>query len=262
MLNYHGASACRKKGWVDDAFLLSHIASSTASEYEPEIGVALEALVGYDNVLGYAHSTGAPILLNYLMQHGDGAFDAFIFNSPFLDFGHVGGEMVEVVLEAASTGFQKIGLWDHDEMLGTKVTPKEYSMPLRHLGRDVVMSAWSAKLWSLYYFDWECRPLYSVPATAGYISAMSKCHARMREEFEGAKKSITTKPFLCISSRADDVLESVETFQKADIIGSSRTEVELGNNAHDVFLSSEEADTVMAIDYVKVWLKHYWADGQ
>jgi alpha-beta hydrolase superfamily lysophospholipase len=40
----------------------------------------------YKTLLGYAHSTGGPVLLNYLMEHGDAAFDGFIFNSPFLDW--------------------------------------------------------------------------------------------------------------------------------------------------------------------------------
>ena len=118
------------------------------------------------------------------------------------------------------------------------------------------MSSWAGKLWSLYHFDSECRPLYKVPMTAGFASAVTKCHTRMKEEFADKKRYITTKPFLVVSSRGDDVLTSSETFAKADIIGPSRTEVDLQHNGHDIFLSQDADDTTMAIDCVKVWLKH------
>ena len=34
-----------------------------------------------------AHSTGATVLLDYLIAHGDADFDGFVFNSPFLSWG-------------------------------------------------------------------------------------------------------------------------------------------------------------------------------
>jgi hypothetical protein len=63
-------------------------ASGSFAEYRPDIQAAIEYIRArhtYSRLLGYGHSTGAPVLLDYLMAHGDGDFDAFVFNSPFLD---------------------------------------------------------------------------------------------------------------------------------------------------------------------------------
>jgi alpha-beta hydrolase superfamily lysophospholipase len=106
VLNYKMTGQCRKKGWVPDAQFNSHCYSGNFDCYEQDIQQALDFIQSertndkYDKFLGYAHSTGAPILLNYLMHHGDAAFDGFVFNSPFLDRGFVGGDMKEFFLES------------------------------------------------------------------------------------------------------------------------------------------------------------------
>ena len=123
VLNYHENGKCRRNGWVTDSHLVSHINSSGMAEFHEEIKEALEATKGYEEVLGYAHSTGAPVLLDYLMEHGDDAFDGFVLNSPFLDWGKVGGEIVEHVLENLPTFMLQMGVWDHDKKMGAKSTP-------------------------------------------------------------------------------------------------------------------------------------------
>ena len=76
------------------------------------------------------------------------------------------------------------------------------------------------------------------------------------EKFHKNNKVVTSKPFLCITSRGDDVLKASETLSRVDWIGPSRWEIELNDNGHDVFLSGDPNDTEMAIDMVQVWMKN------
>mmetsp|Transcript_14204 Transcript_14204/g.20718 ORF Transcript_14204/g.20718 Transcript_14204/m.20718 type:complete len:404 (+) Transcript_14204:57-1268(+) len=82
VLNYRMNGRCRTRGWVANAHYNSHNKYGDFNCYINEIREALNAMTQYKNyetVLGYAHSTGGPILLNYLMEKDDSAFDGFIF---------------------------------------------------------------------------------------------------------------------------------------------------------------------------------------
>ncbi len=66
----------------------------------------------YSKIIGYAHSTGAPILLNYLQKSNRkdiSLFSGFIFNSPFLDWGHL-SPVQEIVTEEVVPVIVKVGL--------------------------------------------------------------------------------------------------------------------------------------------------------
>jgi alpha-beta hydrolase superfamily lysophospholipase len=261
VLNYKMTGHCRKQGWVPDAHLNSHCFSGNFDCYIQDIQQALDFIQSernnskkYDKFLGYAHSTGSPILLNYLMRHGDTAFDGFVFNSPFLDWGYVGGDMAEFVLKHAGTLKRIMG--SDDSKLGAATTPKALKdNPINYLGEEIVISDWSARIWSLYYFDWGTRPLYAVPMTVGFAKGVTNVHKDMEALYK-SKRIITAKPFLVITARGDDVLKSSETLNRADWIGPARSEIELNDNGHNIFLSGDKNDTDMAIDMVKVWKKN------
>lgn len=210
----------------------------------------------YYIVKSEAHSTGGPVLLNYLMDNGDSAFDGYIFNSPFLDWGFVGGDMIEFALEHMGT-MEKLEHLSNDTKIGVAMTPEAIKdAPIKYLGQDIVLSGdWSARSWSLYYFEWGARPLYKVPMTVGFANGVTAVHRKL-EARHNSKKPVTSKPFLCITSRGDDVLKVPETLSRADWIGPSRWEVELNDNGHDVFLSHDVSDNNMALDMVAAWLKH------
>jgi alpha-beta hydrolase superfamily lysophospholipase len=259
VLNYSMNGCCRKQGWVTDAHLNSHNKYGNFDIYNDQIASALktikESIKTYETVLGYAHSTGGPVFLNYLLTHGDDDFDAFIFNSPFLDWGFVGGDLIEIVLENVNL-LEKIGVMTNDKKLGVSVTPGPLKKtPIKYLGQEIVLSAWSAKIWSQYHFDFASRPLYNVPMTGGFARGVSAVHEKIKAA-HNSKKAITSKPFLCIASRGDDVLKSNETTSRADWIGPARCEVELNDNCHDVFLSHDVCDSLMAIDMTKSWMKN------
>ena len=257
VLNYKQNGHTRKRGWVEDAHLVSHNKRGDFNVYKQDIAAALDVLQGigdYDQVLGYAHSTGAPILLNYLMDCGDEAFDGFVFNSPFLDWGFVGGDMVEFALEHLGV-LQNLRAMNDDAKIGVAVTPSEFAeSPIRYLNEDIVLSDWSAKFWSLYHWEWSTRPLYQVPMTVGFAGGVTDVHRKLEVRAK-AKQAVTSKPFLVITSRGDDVLVAHETLSRADWIGPSRWEIELNDNGHDIFLSHDVADTDLAMDLVACWLK-------
>ncbi|KAG7348161.1 hypothetical protein IV203_016866 [Nitzschia inconspicua] len=256
VLNYKLNGHTRKRGWVQDAHLVSHNRKGDFNVYKEDIAAALEVLQGieYDQVLGYAHSTGAPILLNYLMDIGDEAFDGFIFNSPFLDWGFVGGDMVEFFLENAGL-LTNLSAFSDDDKVGVAVTPAEFAgTPIHYMNQDIVLSDWSAKFWSIYYWEWSTRPLYQVPMTIGFARGVTDVHRKLASR-ASSKQAVTSKPFLVITSRGDDVLVAHETLSRADWIGPSRWEIELNDNGHDVFLSHDVADTELAMDLTACWLK-------
>ena len=107
----------------------------------------------------------------------------------------------------------------------------------------------------MYYFDWATRPLYLVPMTVGFAVGVTQVHKKMAK-LHANKGVVTSKPFLVITARGDDVLKAPETLSRADWIGPARSEIELNDNGHDVFLSGDKSDTDMAIDMVAVWMKH------
>jgi hypothetical protein len=229
---------CPKSGWVADPHYNSHNPPGNFDTYNADIGDSLkhiqQSTQDYEKVLGYAHSTGAPIMLNFIMEYGDGAFDGFLFNIPFLDWGFVGGDLKELILE--NTGILQMlgGMVDKDSKVGVAQTPEGLS-PIMYLGQEVVLCDWSARLWSLlYYFDRAARPLYKVPMTVGFAQGVTGVHKKMAARYK-AQKTITAKSFLCITSRGDDVLKAPETLSRVDWIGPARWEIELNYNGHDIF---------------------------
>lgn len=256
VVNYKMNGACRKLGFVGDPHFNSHNPTGNFDSYLEDIDQSLAIISGdkdYDSVLGYAHSTGGPVLLNYLMEKGDDAFDGFLFNSPFLDWGFVGGDLVELVLENTHL-LEYVGAMKADSKVGVASTPPE-TTPLTYLGQEIVLCDWSARLWSMYYFDWATRPLYKVPMTVGFAKGVTAVHRKL-ESFHKRRQAVTAKPFLCITSRGDDVLKAPETLSRADWIGPARWEIELNDNGHDVFLSYDAMDTDMAIQMCLTWMKN------
>lgn len=281
VLNYKLNGICRQSGFVKDPHFNSHNFRGTFDIYLYDIEYSLNNHISgeYEIFLGYAHSTGGPVLLNYLVEKGDDAFDGFIFNSPFLDWGFVGGDMVEFVLE--NTGIlARMGGMDNDSKVGVAVTPEALKdTPIMYRGEEIVFSDWSARLWSLYHFDFESRPLYQVPMTIGFAQGVTAVHRKLEAQNK-KQRAVTAKPFLCITSRGDDVLKAsgttgqafentcgpnltnfsffccAETLSRADWIGPGRWEIELNDNGHDVFLSYDKSDADMAIDMCLAWMKN------
>jgi hypothetical protein len=285
VLNCSATGMCRKRGWVvslkqDETVFYDYLFSvenspifvslyQTSSHFnsdnhEGDCNLYLDQSDGaislinshqkYDKVVGYGHSTGGAILINYLMKMGDDSFNGFIFNAPFLDWeDNADGTMTEMLGENVLGLMENFGVLSNDRKFGVVPTPKRFEEPSVYLGDEIVLSAWSAKLWSQYFFDFRCRTLYSVPITVGFANSMTKVQNEIIE-MKNDKKFITLKPFACIASRADDTLSAKETLNRIDFVGPARCELELRHNAHDVFLSTEKSDVDMAVDMVHDWM--------
>lgn len=257
VLNYSCDGLCRKRGWVTP-HNNSHNYSGNFDAYIKQIEGALAVAKGhkeYSKFVGYAHSTGGPVLVNYLIKKGDDAFDGFIFNSPFLDWGHLGGEFIEFAMTKFVNVAKTLTVKSNADKLNVTATPEEFDAPINYMGDDIVLSAWSAKLFSQYFFDFRSRPLHSVPLTIGFVMGVDRVHLELLN-LQKKKRNVTLKPFCNITSRADDTLDAADTVERVDLIGPSRVEFELRHNAHDVFLSEELRQTNMAIDFVKSWMDH------
>ena len=281
VLNYRSTSKCLNKGWVSDPGHCSHNKEGDFDIYNRDIELAITEIrkrKSYDLLLGYAHSTGGPVLINYLMNNGDEAFDGFIFNSPFLDYGggknEIGPNFVSFM---TGKWINPLKLWRMDRVVSDKgdqpikldpsyttsnsSTSSVYTTPRPNGDRaydmfsryDVKINDWSAKIYSQYYFGTGVRPIYQCPPTAGFVTGVERVHAKIQQRLR-KKKPITSKPFVILSSRADDVLNAEGMRTMIDAVGTSRTEIELGDNAHDVFLSLDDRDTNYAIDFIKVWM--------
>jgi hypothetical protein len=70
VLNWRFNGRCLNRGFIDNPYYISHNPCGDIDVYNEEVGLILD-LIGesgpYETVLGYAHSTGAPILLNYII---------------------------------------------------------------------------------------------------------------------------------------------------------------------------------------------------
>jgi hypothetical protein len=140
VLNYKMNGHCRKKRWVVDPHFNSHNKAGDFDIYVQDIDKSVQLIMEYNNdgyeiMLGYVHSTGGPVLLNYMMEKGDTALDAFVFNSPFLDWGHVGGDLCEFVLEHTDILGTIFGM-ENDTKMDVAATPVALAdTPLMYCGR-------------------------------------------------------------------------------------------------------------------------------
>jgi len=257
VLNYSSNGMCRKRGWCVDADYNSHNRKGDFDLYLSQVDGAIGIINShkkYGTMIGYAHSTGGPVLINYLMTKGDAFFDGFLFNSPFLDWSAdaVGSEMEEFVIEHFSmvTNLTSMG---NDSKLSAGPCVAEGCKAVDYYGSQIILDGWTAKIWSLYFYDFRSRPLYKVSMTPGFAKGVTGTHKKLAE-YKKQKKCVTMKPILCITSRADDVLTASETLTRIDTVGPNRCEVELLHNAHDIFLSNEEADVNMAIQICSTWM--------
>lgn len=130
-------------------------------------------------------------------------FSRHLYPARFLEWGWVGGFIFKSALKNI-TLVDLIGM-SNDSPLTPEKTPKQLKdSPIKYLGQEVVISAWHAKLWSLYHFDPEVRPLYHVPVTVGFAKAVVKTHNRFKALNEN-HRAVTSKPFLLITGTCHQI---------------------------------------------------------
>jgi len=228
---------CRK--YLDNP-LLGHT-SDDFDEYFEEISLALNFVKqqGYVKLVGYMHSTGAPVLLNYVDKFGDCDFDGFIMNGPFLAWGHDvpthSGAIVKMFAGPAKT-------------LAKAFTRAENPIIPGGGGK---IDAWVTKLWLNYRFAADRRPLVGLSLTLEWFDAVNKVHNKLNRR----KQALTKKPTFVISSRADDVLQHEETVELCKKVSKDAVVKMLRHNGHDVTLSKTTQYNELALDFIKRSLK-------
>lgn len=189
------------------------------------------------------------------MEKGDDMFDGFIFNSPFLDFGHT-SSVVEIIIEKVTPLMTRLPIWgwSFEKEVDTPAPLK--TDPIIFRGDSIAVSDWHAKLWSQYYYDFDCRTIYHSPNTVGFLKGVVAVQNKILQ-YKNKDEYILHnihKPILNLSSRNDDTIESEESLVRIDAVGVNRTEIELPHNAHDAFLSSDADDVDLAFRMVANWM--------
>lgn len=97
ILDLRRCGACRR-AFPGSTNPVDYHHTTDLKEYFEEIEKSVELMKNrtphYDNIVGYSHSTGAIVMLNYALEFTDSQFSGFIFNSPFLDWGYTAGQMI------------------------------------------------------------------------------------------------------------------------------------------------------------------------
>ena len=247
ILNWRGlASNGRSLGlgteeW--DPRFATHVPSGTFNTMCEDIDAGLlfiKKTKVYEQLFQYSHSTGALLMATYLLTKGNGAFDAFYLNSPFLDWGFVGGNLLEYGLKQIVPGLST--------MLPTRANNTVVTS-------GTGANAFRTKIYSTHEFDTRSNTMIDGHVTAGFINASSECIHRL-EKMHAHGQCLTTKPVGCISSRSDDVLVQSEISQRIKWWSRHRpvADVILDTGSHDVFMSCLRSDVDQALDHLRLFL--------
>mmetsp|Transcript_16337 Transcript_16337/g.25394 ORF Transcript_16337/g.25394 Transcript_16337/m.25394 type:complete len:449 (-) Transcript_16337:389-1735(-) len=208
--------------------------TDTFDNYEEELDMTLDKVKekDYDSVLAFCHSTGALVFANYyLLKSGETPFTGCIYNGPFLDWGHVGGDFNEFVLE-------------HTKLIQV-FKPDMIVSPGKGLGK------WLFMIWLLYRFDFDDRPLIKPHLTGAWANAatmVQKDLAKLKEPLLGSK------PLLLLSSSGDDTLDHEESMDLIKQIASNPDVVQFKHNNHDVLMSRTKALNDEGLKALLNWL--------
>ena len=212
-------------------------------EYCEEIDAMIDLACSsktYESKVLYGNSTGALTCSSYL-RHGAnaGKIDGLALNGPFFDW-HLASYQ-EVLMNSAflTDAYAKLAVGGE----GRNVQD----------GRGV--SCYTIKTWAQYYWD-EAEGLRSVAAlntTAEWAKAVTAAQKELRET-----KTPFLFPIFVISSVSDTWVSSEESLAISDFLGPMRTEVQVFNAEHDVFLSATAEKVSECIGYMVNWLQSHF----
>lgn len=246
VLSYRRNGVCRKFGLLKNPYLVSHNQSGLFSEYDDEITRALAfmqtnaAELGktYAQRVGYGFSTGGPILIDYLRRNGDSQFDAFILNSPFLDWGGMSG-VEETYLKFAAPALFAAGIYSIQDPVAPTWKPKQ-------------PSRFGIQIASQYELDPLCRPMYDTVVSLGFVLAADRFH----KELVARTTAITSKPILLLTSKGDVVLDYDEILSNVKKVGPNVEHHLFSANTHDNFATWDASDNESSLQVLRSWLKN------
>jgi hypothetical protein len=226
-----------------DPRLLSHVPSGTLTTMFEEIDACLalmRSVKHYRRTISYSHSTGSTILAMYLATRGDASFDAFYLNSPFLNWGAVGGPLTHFVVRIVVPAL----VW---------CFPRLVSMLVRD--RGVMLSPFFVHHYAACAFPSTIKSMIEAHVTAGFVAAATNAFRHLeRRERHGLV--LTTKPVGFVTSLADDILIPADTMTRSKWWGMNRPvpDLILDTGSHDVFLSPLSDDVEHALEHLRLFL--------
>jgi alpha-beta hydrolase superfamily lysophospholipase len=151
----------------------------------------------YDNVVMYAHSTGALVAGMYATDGAwRGALDGFIFNSPFWSWN--------------LSRFQKIGV---KNLYRTGVTEDTL------IDKGGELSEYSANMRKHYHFDDLLKSETVLATSVGWCKAVTLAQEQLKEG-----KMVLGKPALVLCTPSDEVLDAGDIDKYSDYLVKERTD--------------------------------------
>ncbi len=176
----------------------------------------------------------------YLAKRGDASFDAFYLNSPFLNWGDVGGVFGHVLVRL----LVPVLVW---------CFPRLVSMLVRD--RGVTLSTFFVHQYATYTFASNIKSMIEAHVTAGFVAAATNAFRHLERRARHGLV-LTTKPVGFVTSLADDILIPADTITRSKWWGTNRPvpDLILETGSHDVFLSPLADDVDHALEHLRVFL--------
>lgn len=127
------------------------------------------------------------------------------------------------------------------------------------------VSPYALRVWSQFYFDVSKETFAGMPPGLRSIANLNTT-AEWAKAVTAAQKAIRAKenhgrfqkPIFIISSVSDKWVSSEEALTIVDCIGPVRTEIQVYNAEHDVFLSTTRVKCDECIQHLLTWLASYF----
>jgi alpha-beta hydrolase superfamily lysophospholipase len=219
---------------------VSHVPSGSFDGLIGEMDAVVDHLSTYTNVVVYAHSTGATILANYLLEtEKDHVFRAIYLNSPFFEWGNT-GRAVEMVLRCAPF------------MMDCLKLPSSLV-----LQQGATFDTWHARIHTQHEYDVvNYHSHQTVHMTLGFAAAAQRVFDKLKATHTKRQMPVSTVPVCMITVRNDDVLDSVETIQRTAWLGPPDhvQNLIMDHGSHDVFLSPVAQEVHDALHHLHQFL--------
>lgn len=226
---------------ADQHAFASHVPSGSFDGLVEEMDGVLEGLRSkYNDVVVYAHSTGATILANYLLEtQKDDLFRGIYLNSPFLEWG-------------------RSGLAEEAVLHGTPFMMDSLKLPPGLILRQGnTFDSWRARIHTQHEYDAVRHQSHqTVHLTLGFAAASQRVFDKLEAQHR-KKRLLTTVPVVLLTAQNDDTLDSAETIARTAWLGPSDPVVPpliLDYGSHDVFLSPLVSEVHSALSHLNQFL--------
>ena len=235
---------CRRMGRSkrhapDDWNHLDAHTTGNFKDYCEEIDLLIESskkTKTYESTVLYGNSTGALTCTTYL-RHGKHAdfFSGLALNGPFFNWNLAPYAELLMSSEILMSIYSKLVVGEDG----------------RYVRKGEGVSPYSLKTWSQFYYPpGVLRSIACLNTTTEWAMAVTTAQNELIEK----KQQPLQIPIFVISSKSDTWVSSDEVLATADCLGPKRTEVEIENAEHDVFMSTTTEKIKECQNHLISWL--------